>query len=194
MGMGNRRISKKPAPEEGKGRMTDGGPTSFHRIKIRVAALVFDGQDVALIRRTNERGMTHYSLPGGNVEPAEPLPSALQRELEEELGLKPEDLTGPPSFTWLLDAMVTRPGSSPPRKLHMVYRVHLGPDVRPKLKAFEDDDAVGRGEIVWLPYDQTQALDVFPPVPIAALADSTEHVDAASAMLPPLNDTNYQWI
>ncbi|MFJ3861525.1 NUDIX hydrolase [Streptomyces sp. NPDC090085] len=174
--------------------MTDGESTLFHRIKIRVAALIFDGQDVALIRRTNDRGMTHYSLPGGNVEPAEPLSDALQRELEEELGLKPDDLTGPPSFTWLLDAMVTRPGSTPPRKLHMVYRVHLAPEVRPRLKTFEDDDTVGRGEIVWLPYDQTQGLDIFPPVPITALNGSIGCVDAASAMLPPLNDTNYRWI
>ncbi|MER7825857.1 NUDIX hydrolase [Streptomyces sp. NPDC096097] len=174
--------------------MTNGELPAFHRIKIRVAALIFDGQDVALIRRTNDRGMTHYSLPGGNVEPAEPLPDALQRELEEELGLTPEDLESPPGFTWLLDAMVTRPGSSPPRKLHMVYRVRLRPDVPTKLKTFEDDDTVGRGDIVWLPYEETRDLDVFPPVPIADLANSDGQVDASSAMLPSLNDSSFRWI
>ncbi|MFE0916035.1 MULTISPECIES: NUDIX hydrolase [unclassified Streptomyces] len=174
--------------------MTNGEPTAFDRIKIRVAALIFDGQDVALIRRTNDHGMTHYSLPGGNVEPAEPLPDALQRELEEELGLAPEDLDSPPNFTWLMDAMVTRPGSSPPRKLHMVYRVRLSPQVRPKLKTFEDDDAVGRGDIIWMPYQQTRGLDIFPPVPIADLDNPDEHIDASSTMLPTLDDSNYRWI
>ncbi|MGW6981106.1 NUDIX hydrolase [Streptomyces sp. NPDC054932] len=174
--------------------MTNNEAAAFHRIKIRIAALVFDGQDVALIRRTNNQGMTHYSLPGGNVEPAEPLPDALQRELEEELGLTPEDLASPPSFTWLLDAMVTRPGTSPPRKLHLVYRTHLAPKVRPKLKTFEDDDTVGRGDVVWMPYEQTRDLDIFPPVPIADLGNPNEHVNASSAALPTLNDSNYRWI
>ncbi|MFI8265485.1 NUDIX hydrolase [Streptomyces sp. NPDC085665] len=174
--------------------MTNGETAAFHRIKIRVAALIFDGQDVALIRRTNDRGMTHYSLPGGNVEPAEHLSDALQRELEEELGLAPEDLESPPGLTWILDAMVTRPGSTPPRKLHLVYRVSLSPGVRSKLKTFEDDDTVGRGDIVWMPYEQTRGLDLFPPVPISDLANPTEHVNASSALLPTLDDSNYQWI
>ncbi|WP_328405237.1 hypothetical protein OHS70_37860 [Streptomyces sp. NBC_00390] len=51
--------------------MSDEQTTAFHRIKIRVAALIFDGDDVALIRRTNDRGVDHYSLPRGNVEPNE---------------------------------------------------------------------------------------------------------------------------
>ncbi|WCD84220.1 hypothetical protein KPP03845_100541 [Streptomyces xanthophaeus] len=174
--------------------MTNSEPTAFHRIKIRVAALVFDGEDVALIRRTNDQGTSHYSLPGGNVEPSEPLPGALQRELQEELGLHPEHLSGPPAFTWLLDAMVTRPGSAPPRKLHLVYRIQLGTGARQKLKTFEDDDTAGRGDIVWLPYRQTRDLNIFPPAPIADLAGPTADVDAASALLPQLNDTNYQWV
>ncbi|MEU3727173.1 NUDIX hydrolase [Streptomyces sp. NPDC031705] len=173
--------------------MTDDGAAAFHRIKIRVAALVFDGQDVALIRRTNDRGATHYSLPGGNVEPAEPLPDALRRELREELGLTPGDIVGEPRFTWLLDAMVTRPGSPPPRKLHLVYQVRLGHGARRRLKAFEDDDAVGRGEVVWLPYEQTGDLALFPPVPVAALG-ADGYLEGGPALLDAVNDTNYRWI
>ncbi|MFE1559814.1 NUDIX hydrolase [Streptomyces sp. NPDC058734] len=173
--------------------MTNGEPAAFHRIKIRVAGLVLDDRDVALIRRTNTRGTAHYSLPGGNVEPAEPLPDALRRELREELGLTPEDLAEAPRFLWLLDAMVSRPGSTPPRKLHLVYRVPLRPGVRPGLRAFEDDDAVGRGEVVWVPFEQTRGLALFPPVPIADLGPSGG-VGAGSALLPPLDDTNYEWV
>ncbi|WP_405977040.1 NUDIX hydrolase [Streptomyces sp. NBC_00158] len=171
----------------------ESAPGAFHRIKIRVAGLVVDGRDVALIRRTNARGATHYSLPGGNVEPAEPLPDALWRELREELGLAPEDLAEAPRFMWLMDAMVSRPGSAPPRKLHLVYRVRLGPGVRAELRTFEDDDAVGRGDVVWLPFEQTRDLALFPPVPIADLG-LAEDTGTGPALLPPLDDTNYEWV
>lgn len=48
----------------------------FTRIKIRVAAAVFNGDEVALIHRTKD-GQDQYTLPGGNVEPREPVPQAL---------------------------------------------------------------------------------------------------------------------
>lgn len=175
--------------------MTNGEPAAFHRIKIRVAAVVLDGRDVALIRRANALGAAHYSLPGGNVEPAEPLPDALRRELREELGLTAEDLAEAPRFMWLLDAMVSRPGSTPPRKLHLVYQVRLGPGVRPKLRTFEDDDTGGRGEVVWLPFEQTRGLALFPPVPIADLGPAEgSGPGSGSALLPAVDDTNYEWV
>ncbi|MFF3326935.1 NUDIX hydrolase [Streptomyces sp. NPDC002889] len=162
------------------------------RIKVRFAALIFDGEDGALIRRTNNQGTDHYSLPGGNVEPAEPLLDALRRELLEELGL--QRLEQQPAFTRLLDAMVTRPGSTPPRKLHLAYRIHLAPGMRQDLRLHEDDDTLGKDLVVWLPYRDTRDLNIFSPVPIAGPDTPTHPVDAASAMLADLNDTNYQWI
>ncbi|MFB4317737.1 NUDIX hydrolase [Actinomadura sp. 21ATH] len=60
----------------------------FARIKIRVGALVFCGDEVALIRR-DRPGSTHFSPPGGNVEHGEDLLAALRRELAEELDLAP---------------------------------------------------------------------------------------------------------
>lgn len=168
--------------------------SAFHKIKVRVAALVFDGDEVALIRRINDQGVAHYSLPGGNVEPAEPLPQALRRELLEELGLDLSRVQQQPSFTWLLDAMVSRPGSVPPRKLHFVYRVYVDPEIRRELRHFEEDDTGGKGEVVWLSYRATEGLNLFPPAPVAELSSPTAGVDAASAMLPGLNDTNYQWV
>ncbi|MBL1087418.1 NUDIX domain-containing protein [Streptomyces actinomycinicus] len=167
---------------------------AFHKIKIRVAAVVFDGDDIALIRRVDDHGVALYTVPGGNVEAAEPLPHALRRELLEELGLDLERVERPPSFTWLLDAMLTRPGSTPPRKLHCVYRVHIGAGVRRGLRRFEEDDAVGNGEVVWLPYRATAGLNLFPPVPVAELSSPTAPVDAAAGMLAGVDDGNHRWI
>ncbi|MGR7002999.1 NUDIX hydrolase [Yinghuangia aomiensis] len=165
----------------------------FHHIKIRVAAAVFDGDDVALVRRVKPTGASHYSLPGGNVEPGEDLADALRRELDEELGLRLAPDGPAPAFTWLVDAMVSRPGATPPRKLHLVYRVHLAPGLRAGLRTTEDDEA-GPGDIVWLNYRRTVGLHLFPPVPLAGLAHPHAPAEAAQALLPPMNDATFTWV
>lgn len=164
----------------------------FHRIKIRVAAAIFHGGDIALIRRTNSSGITHYSLPGGNVEPAEGLLDALGRELLEELGLDLQRIKTSPQFTWMLDAMVNRPGAIPPRKIHLVYRLHLAQDDREGLRTHEYDE-LGEGTILWLPYRQTGEVHLFPPVPVWQLSSPASAVDATSCMLPPIDDSNFEW-
>ncbi|MGJ5748843.1 NUDIX domain-containing protein [Streptomyces puniciscabiei] len=60
--------------------------------------------------------------PGGHVEPGEPVHQALAHELDEELGLDLTAANGVPHLTWIQDAMITRPGPTPPRKLHLVTR------------------------------------------------------------------------
>ncbi|MEV5560285.1 NUDIX hydrolase [Nonomuraea wenchangensis] len=65
--------------------MTD-STEPFSRVKIRTGALVFCEHDVALIRRDRATG-SHYTPPGGNVNPGEDLIAALRRELAEELRL-----------------------------------------------------------------------------------------------------------
>jgi ADP-ribose pyrophosphatase YjhB (NUDIX family) len=93
---------------------TSTGPAPFSRVKIRVGALVFCGENVALIRRDRPAG-SHYTPPGGNVEPGEDILDALRRELAEELHLSPGDATAP-ELCWVQDQMVTRPGpTTPPR-------------------------------------------------------------------------------
>ncbi|MER6075761.1 NUDIX hydrolase [Streptomyces sp. NPDC001817] len=76
--------------------MTSAEP--FTRIKIRVAAALFNGEEIALIHRAKD-GQDQYTLPGGNVEPGEPVHQALARELDEELGLDLTDAMGVPHLT-----------------------------------------------------------------------------------------------
>ncbi|MEU0008685.1 NUDIX hydrolase [Streptomyces sp. NPDC006314] len=165
----------------------------FAHIKIRVAAALFNGDEIALIHRT-KNGRDQYTLPGGNVEPGEPIQQALARELDEELGLKLAESSSVPQLTWIQDAMVTRPGSAPPRKLHLVFRVHITNSTRAHLRTVEHDDTAGAGHLTWCHYRDTADKPLYPPVPLAELATPTAPSAADRALLPTLDDTNYQWI
>lgn len=171
--------------------MTSAEP--FTHIKIRVAAALFNGDEIALIRRT-KNGQDQYTLPGGNVEPGEPIHQALARELDEELGLDLAEASSVPQLTWIQDAMVTRPGSTPPRKLHLVFRVHIDNTTRARLRTIEHDDTAGAGHLTWHHYEDTADKALFPPVPLAALVTPTAPLDAARALLPTMDDSNYHWI
>ncbi|WP_405504470.1 hypothetical protein [Streptomyces purpurascens] len=97
-------------------------------------------------------------------------------------------------MTWIQEAMVTRHGSTPPRKLHLVFRIHIADPTRVRLRTVEHDDTAGVGHLIWSPYRDTVDQAPFPPVPLAALATPMASLDAAQAFLPPLDDSNYQWI
>lgn len=168
----------------------------FGRIKIRVGALVFCAEEVALIRRARE-GATLYSLPGGNVELAEDLLDALRRELAEELALDLGDASAP-RLVWVADQMVTRPGPTPsPRKLHLVYRLHVTDAVRRTLATEEHDDTPDGqdvGRIVWLPYRDTGALSLYPPIAARLSALPSPDAPVPDASAPGFNDANYAWL
>ncbi|MET9296181.1 NUDIX domain-containing protein [Streptomyces sp. NPDC003077] len=175
----------------------DAAPTPFSHIKIRVGALVFCGDDVALIRR-DRPDATHYTTIGGNVEEGEPLPSALRRELAEELALDIDQADGG-DLMWIVDQRVSRPGPTPPpRKLHLIYRFHLTPDVRARLAVREYDELPDGthelGTIEWVDYRKTIDLPLFPPRLGPALAAlPSPHATVADAALPAVTDDNYTW-
>ncbi|MFF9765340.1 hypothetical protein ACIGXF_20605 [Streptomyces sp. NPDC053086] len=62
------------------------------------------------------------------------------------------------------------------------------------MRTVEYDDTAGAGHLVWSHYKDTAGKALFPPVPIAELATPTAPIDAAQALLPPLDDSNYRWI
>ena len=56
-----------------------------------VAALIVRDDNILICQRTETQKMPlKWEFPGGKVEPGEQLPSALRRELEEELGIHAE--------------------------------------------------------------------------------------------------------
>lgn len=172
--------------------MTEAEP--FSHIKIRVAAAIFHGDEIALIHRC-KNGRDQYTLPGGNVEYGEGIPQALDRELDEELGLNVSQVIGAPQLTWIQDAKLTRPGTTPsPRKLHLVFRLHIDQAARARLRSIEHDDTAGAGVLLWLPYKETAGKALFPSVPLAELPTPEAPLTASQVWVVPLDDTNYQWI
>lgn len=168
---------------------------AFSHIKIRVGALVFCGDQVALIRR-DRPDSTHYTPPGGNVEPGEDCVRALDRELGEELALSLGQAEGL-ELLWVVDQMVSRPGSTPPRKLHLIYRLHITQEVRATVATEEYDEVPGGyevGVVEWVDYRAVAGLPLFPPIGAALAALPSPHAAITNASLGAVTDDNYTWV
>ncbi|MFE9427466.1 NUDIX hydrolase [Kitasatospora sp. NPDC006697] len=171
---------------------------AFEAVRIRVGALVFCGEELALLRRSRPDG-DFYSTIGGNVEPGEDLRAALWRELDEELGLAADQVVClEPELIWVQDAMVPRPGPTPPpRKLHLHYRLHVTPAVRAMLASEEydllPDGTRDLGRIEWIPYRRAATLPLFPPIGPALSALVGPDAPAGRCELEPVTERTYTW-
>lgn len=64
-----------------------------NRVDVGVGVVIFnENNEVLLIKRKETHGAGEWAFPGGSLEFGETLEQADERELEEELGLKAEDI------------------------------------------------------------------------------------------------------
>ncbi|WP_229699051.1 hypothetical protein [Wenjunlia tyrosinilytica] len=99
----------------------------------------------------------------------------------------------------MVDQMVTRPGATaPPRKLHLIYRLHITPRIRACLATEEYDELEGGGQeighVEWIDYRETADLPIFPPIGPALAALPTPIAPQTDAALPAVTDDNYVWV
>jgi 8-oxo-dGTP diphosphatase len=173
-------------------------PKPFRRIKVRVTGLVFCGDDVALLRR-DRADSVHYTTIGGNVQDGEDYREAVLRELEEELGLGRGQVSTEPELIWMADARISRPGPTPPpRKFHLIYRLHVTPEVRAQLATQEFDELPDGshevGAIEWHDYRKVDGLPLFPPIGKQIAELDGPHAPVHRFELEPITDENYTWI
>ncbi len=128
--------------------MADGRPGP--RPEIAVGAVVVDDDRLLLIRRGRGPAVGQWSVPGGRVEPGEPLARAVEREVEEETELRVAcgpfigwvERIGPDHHFVIMDFWATLTGSADGRA---------------------GDDA---SDLAWVPVARVTELDL-----VAGLAD-----------------------
>ncbi|MEV7570236.1 NUDIX domain-containing protein [Streptomyces tanashiensis] len=120
-------------------------------IKRTARAILLDGDDLILIKRTKP-GMDPYWLtPGGGVEPTDAtVVEALHREVLEELGAKITDVV--PCFVDTVEHIVD--GGVSGVKVQHFFVCRLGSMDTSLRHGPEMEEPVGEYEIVWVPFSR----------------------------------------
>ncbi len=116
-----------------------------------VAAVVFRGFEVLLVRRGNEPSKGKLGIPGGVVELGETAEEAVVREVGEETGIRVK----PRRVLDVLDSIV-RDGESGIR-FHYVLLEFLCEPLGGELRASSDVS-----DALWAPLERLEELDVMP--------------------------------
>lgn len=118
-------------------------------IRLRVAALLADGERILVVRH-RKAGQAYHLLPGGGVEFGETLPGALRREVLEETGLAIE------VGRLLLSAETIFPGGG----RHIVHLVYHAPSWSGTLRDGPEGERVEA--VRWLPAHEWHDLPFLP--------------------------------
>ncbi|WP_441248287.1 NUDIX hydrolase [Kitasatospora sp. McL0602] len=161
-------------------------------VRVRVCAVLLHDGQVCLIRRQRPAG-PQLSLPGGLVDDGEDPPTALRRELLEELGLDPDALPAPPLLRFVQDQETLRPGESAPfRRQHLVFTAHLPHDLHRAVARTEQDDH-DQAPAVRVPADTAAGLHLYPAIGDALHQAARPHTTTGPLLLPAMTGASYQW-
>ena len=123
--------------------------------RIRVSALLRWGDGILLCRH-DKRGQEVWLLPGGGVQSGETLTDALDRELQEEVGIEAPPLEGPIA---LIDSI--GPTKSFVAK-HVVHVIFAG-DLSGSLESVNSQDEAVRGHRLFR-LEELDGIVLHPPI------------------------------
>lgn len=115
------------------------------RLRVSVVALIVDRGEVLLIDQTTPPEPDCWDLPGGGLEPHEPLLDGLRREVYEETGLQQFHVD---RLLTALDSFFPEPEGKQLHTLNLVYACSV--EQRPPYLHSQDPEIGPRG-IQWLP-------------------------------------------
>ena len=116
-----------------------------------VAAVVFRGSEVLLVRRGNQPSKGKLGIPGGVVELGETSEEAVVREVEEETGIRVKPLR----VLDVLDSIVRNDEGG--IRFHYVLLEFLCKPLGGELRASSD-----ASDALWAPLERLEELDVMP--------------------------------
>ncbi|WP_189131521.1 NUDIX domain-containing protein [Wenjunlia tyrosinilytica] len=146
-------------------------------VKRTARAIVLDGPDLVLIKRTKPDSDPYWITPGGGMEPEDStVTDALHREIDEELGGKVVDVV--PAFVDTVEHTAEDGRSGVKIQFFFVCRLaSMDPSRR---HGPEVDEPVGQYEIVRIPFTRAgiASVEVVPPSLRAYLSANIEGVRA----------------
>ncbi|MFC7217122.1 NUDIX domain-containing protein [Streptomyces polyrhachis] len=153
-------------------------------VKRTARAILLDGADLILIKRTKPGWAPYWITPGGGVEPEDPtVVDALHREVDEELGAKVTDVV--PAF---VDTVAHGPDAGPEGvpggvKVQHFFVCRLETMDLSRRHGPEVDEPCGLYEVVRLPFTSAgvDSVNVVPPSLRAFLRANIEGVRALLA-------------
>jgi len=126
-------------------------PGSSPSVRIRVSLFACRDGRILLARHVKE-DESYYMLPGGGVKHGETLPAALNRELQEEAGVRVAGLR----LQALCESIAPRGGR------HIVHVVFRGERVEGEPRPTGQDERVA--EVRWVPLDEFFGLPFYPHI------------------------------